>query len=97
MQKDPIVKETPIFYCNAQYMMRDGIFIGRSTGKRSRERSLEEASQILQKIPKEALHSLQSAALCQLVQLLLALQLEAVTVSSACRKLNQVISTITLT
>lgn len=77
-------------------MMRDGIFIGRSTGKRSRERSLEEALQILQKIPKEALHSLQSAALHQFAQLLLALQLEAVTISSACRKLDQVISTFTL-
>ncbi|XP_039515699.1 thyroid adenoma-associated protein homolog isoform X2 [Pimephales promelas] len=63
----------------------------RSTGKRSRERSLEEALQILQKIPKEALDSLQSAALHQFAQLLLALQLEAVTVSSACRKLDQIL------
>ncbi|XP_051979593.1 thyroid adenoma-associated protein homolog [Xyrauchen texanus] len=63
----------------------------RSTGKRSRERSLEEASQILQKIPKEALHSVHTAGLHQLVQLLLTLQLEAVTTSSACRKLDQML------
>ncbi|XP_067262845.1 tRNA (32-2'-O)-methyltransferase regulator THADA isoform X2 [Chanodichthys erythropterus] len=66
----------------------------KSTGKRSRERSLEEASQILQKIPKEALNSLQSASLCQLAQLLLALQLEAVTISSACRKLDQILQVL---
>ncbi|XP_077097436.1 tRNA (32-2'-O)-methyltransferase regulator THADA isoform X7 [Siphateles boraxobius] len=66
----------------------------RSTGKRSRERSLEEALQILQKIPKEALHSLQSAALHQFAQLLLALQLEAVTISSACRKLDQILQVL---
>ncbi|XP_056313525.1 thyroid adenoma-associated protein homolog [Danio aesculapii] len=64
---------------------------GRSTGKRSRDRSLEEASQILQKIPKEALHSLQPPALHRLVQLILALQLEAVSTSSACRKLDQML------
>ncbi|XP_056119769.1 thyroid adenoma-associated protein homolog isoform X2 [Rhinichthys klamathensis goyatoka] len=66
----------------------------RSTGKRSRERSLEEALQILQKIPKEALHSLQSAALHQFAQLLLALQLEAVAISSACRKLDQILQVL---
>ncbi|XP_067295364.1 tRNA (32-2'-O)-methyltransferase regulator THADA isoform X2 [Pseudorasbora parva] len=66
----------------------------RSTGKRSRERCLEEASQILQKIPKEALHSLQSAALYQFAQLLLALQLEAVTISSVCRKLDQILQVL---
>ncbi|XP_065106767.2 tRNA (32-2'-O)-methyltransferase regulator THADA isoform X2 [Paramisgurnus dabryanus] len=66
----------------------------RCTGKRSRERSLEEASQILQKIPKEVLHSLQSAALHQLVQLLLALQFEAVTTSSVCRKLDQMVQVL---
>lgn len=65
----------------------------RCTGKRSRERSLEEASQILQKIPKEALLSIPTAALHQLVQLLLALQIEAVTTSSVCRKLDQVMFT----
>ncbi|RXN31244.1 thyroid adenoma-associated -like protein [Labeo rohita] len=66
----------------------------RSAGKRSRERSLEEASQILQKIPKEALRSLQPAALHQFVQLVLALQLEAVTTSSACRKLDQMLQVL---
>uniref|UniRef100_A0A671R447 Thyroid adenoma-associated protein homolog n=1 Tax=Sinocyclocheilus anshuiensis TaxID=1608454 RepID=A0A671R447_9TELE len=66
----------------------------RSAGKRSRERSLEEASQILQKIPKEALGSLQPAALHQFVQLVLALQLEAVTSSSTCRKLDQMLQVL---
>ncbi|XP_073696191.1 tRNA (32-2'-O)-methyltransferase regulator THADA [Garra rufa] len=66
----------------------------RSAGKRSRERSLEEASQILQKIPKKALCSLQPAALHQFVQLILALQLEAVNTSSACRKLDQMLQVL---
>ncbi|XP_059407167.1 thyroid adenoma-associated protein homolog isoform X2 [Carassius carassius] len=66
----------------------------RSAGKRSRERSLDEASQILQKIPKEALGSLQPAALHQFVRLVLALQLEAVTSSSTCRKLDQMLQVL---
>ncbi|XP_043096293.1 thyroid adenoma-associated protein homolog isoform X2 [Puntigrus tetrazona] len=66
----------------------------RSAGKRSRERSLEEASQILQKIPKEALASLQAAALHQFVQLVLTLQLEAVTSSTVCRKLDQMLQVL---
>ncbi|KTG32675.1 hypothetical protein cypCar_00004024 [Cyprinus carpio] len=66
----------------------------RSAGKRSRERSLEEASQILQKIPKEALGSLQPSTLHQFVQLVLGLQLEAVTSSSTCRKLDQMLQVL---
>ncbi|XP_026068454.1 thyroid adenoma-associated protein homolog [Carassius auratus] len=66
----------------------------RSAGKRSRERSLDEASQVLQKIPKEALGSLKPAALHQFVRLVLALQLEAVTSSSTCRKLDQMLQVL---
>ncbi|XP_056602907.1 thyroid adenoma-associated protein homolog [Triplophysa dalaica] len=66
----------------------------RCTGKRSKERSLEEALQILLMIPKEELLSLPIAALHQLVQLLLALQIEAVTTSSMSHKLDKMVQVL---
>ncbi|XP_017580907.2 thyroid adenoma-associated protein homolog isoform X1 [Pygocentrus nattereri] len=60
-----------------------------TTVRRSKERSLEEACQLLRKIPAALMQSLQHHR--PLVQLLLALQLEAVSTSSACRKIDQML------
>ncbi|XP_015461736.3 thyroid adenoma-associated protein homolog [Astyanax mexicanus] len=63
----------------------------RTTVKRSMERSLEEAGQLLRKIPAPLLQSLQPQQHHSLVQLLLALQMEAPSSSSTCRKIDQML------
>ncbi|XP_026787175.3 thyroid adenoma-associated protein homolog isoform X1 [Pangasianodon hypophthalmus] len=64
----------------------------RSTTKRVKERSLEEALQMLRKISPPLLQSLKSEHHRHLIQLLLASQLDAVNTStSACRKLDQML------
>lgn len=71
--------------------------INRSATKRVKERSLEEALQILRKIPAPLLQPLKSEHHRRLVQLLLSSQIDAVNTSaSACRKLDQVIGRIFL-
>ncbi|XP_072521074.1 tRNA (32-2'-O)-methyltransferase regulator THADA [Salminus brasiliensis] len=87
----------------ASYVMEDnlapavkdtlGLFLNklaestRTTVKRSMERSLEEASQILRKVPAPLHQQLHR----HLVQLLLALQMEAASTSSTCRKIDQML------
>uniref|UniRef100_A0A3B5MH56 Si:ch211-225b11.4 n=1 Tax=Xiphophorus couchianus TaxID=32473 RepID=A0A3B5MH56_9TELE len=61
--------------------------------KRSKERSLEEAAQLLRQIPEAQLRGLEEEHLLLLVRLLLSLQLEMVSISTACRKVDQVSST----
>ncbi|KAK3538827.1 hypothetical protein QTP86_015956 [Hemibagrus guttatus] len=64
----------------------------RSTTKRLTERSLEEALQMLRKIPPQLLQSLKPEYHRRLVQILLSSQLDAVNTSaSACRKLDQML------
>uniref|UniRef100_A0A3P9QEL2 Si:ch211-225b11.4 n=1 Tax=Poecilia reticulata TaxID=8081 RepID=A0A3P9QEL2_POERE len=62
----------------------------RSSVKRSKERSLEEAAQLLRQIPEAQLRGLEEEHLLLLVRLLLSLQLEMVSISTACRKVDQV-------
>lgn len=63
----------------------------RSTTKRVIEHSLEQALQMLRKIPPPLLQSLRSEHHRRLVQLILSSQLDAVNTSTlACRKLDQV-------
>uniref|UniRef100_M4AUF1 Si:ch211-225b11.4 n=1 Tax=Xiphophorus maculatus TaxID=8083 RepID=M4AUF1_XIPMA len=64
-----------------------------SSVKRSKERSLEEAAQLLRQIPEAQLRGLEEEHLLLLVRLLLSLQLEMVSISTACRKVDQVSST----
>lgn len=62
----------------------------RNNVKRSKERCLEEAIHLLKQIPEAALGSLEERQLMLLVRLLLSLQLQAVSISTACRKVDQV-------
>lgn len=62
----------------------------RSTVKRWKERNLEDAAQVLRKIPEPQLRSLGEDHLLLLVRLLLHMQLEMANISIACRKLDQV-------
>ncbi|KAJ8415282.1 hypothetical protein AAFF_G00422620 [Aldrovandia affinis] len=57
--------------------------------KRSKERSIEEASQLLKKVQQQQLRVLQIKYILPLVRLLIAMQLEMPHISTACRKLDQ--------
>lgn len=58
--------------------------------KRSKERCLDEAFQLLKQIPEAELGGRDEGQLLLLVRLLLSLQLQAVSISTACRKVDQV-------
>ncbi|MEQ2164332.1 hypothetical protein GOODEAATRI_005586, partial [Goodea atripinnis] len=60
-----------------------------SSVKRSKERSLEEAVQLLRQISEAQLRGMEKEHLLLLVRLLLSLQLEMVSISTACRKVDQ--------
>ncbi|KAM9858631.1 tRNA (32-2'-O)-methyltransferase regulator THADA [Aulostomus maculatus] len=62
----------------------------RSSVKRWKERCLEEALQLLRKVPDSELRGLEGDQLQLLVRLLISLQLQMVHISMACRKLDQV-------
>ncbi|KAM6964965.1 tRNA (32-2'-O)-methyltransferase regulator THADA [Aplochiton taeniatus] len=64
----------------------------RSDVKRCKERCLEEAAQLLKGIPKEQLQSLEEKQLLSLVRLLITMQLQMVNISTASRKLEQILS-----
>lgn len=64
--------------------------MNRNNVKRSRERCLDEAFQLLKQIPEAELGGLDEEQLRLLVRLLLSLQLQAVSISTACRKVDQV-------
>ncbi|XP_067466068.1 tRNA (32-2'-O)-methyltransferase regulator THADA [Thunnus thynnus] len=74
-----------------------GLFIdklsesSRSSVKRCKERSLEEAVQLLRKISETQLHGLEESHLLLLVRLLISLQLQMVNISTACRKVDQML------
>ncbi|XP_029685958.1 thyroid adenoma-associated protein homolog isoform X2 [Takifugu rubripes] len=59
--------------------------------KRSKERCLEEAFHLLKQIPEAVLRGLEERQLLLLVRLLLSLQLQAVSISTACRKVDQMV------
>uniref|UniRef100_A0A3Q2QTY6 Si:ch211-225b11.4 n=1 Tax=Fundulus heteroclitus TaxID=8078 RepID=A0A3Q2QTY6_FUNHE len=63
----------------------------RSSNKRSKERSLDEAVQLLRRISEAQLRGLEEERLLLLVRLLLSLQLEMVSISTACRKVDQML------
>ncbi|XP_012718940.2 thyroid adenoma-associated protein homolog [Fundulus heteroclitus] len=63
----------------------------RSSIKRSKERSLDEAVQLLRRISEAQLRGLEEERLLLLVRLLLSLQLEMVSISTACRKVDQML------
>lgn len=62
----------------------------RAEVKRSKERCLDEAVQLLRKIPVDQLESLDEKHLHLLIKLLLAMQLQTANISTASRKLDQV-------
>ncbi len=64
--------------------------LNRSSVKRCKERCLEEAAQLLRRLPEEQLGVLEESRLLLLVRLLLSLQLQMVNISTACRKVDQV-------
>lgn len=64
--------------------------MNRSSVKRCKERSLEEALQLLRKISETNLLGLEENHLLLLVRLLISLQLQMVNISTACRKVDQV-------
>eukprot|EP00064_Thunnus_orientalis_P006923 superscaffoldBa00000745_g6942 len=65
--------------------------MNRSSVKRCKERSLEEAVQLLRKISETQLHGLEESHLLLLVRLLISLQLQMVNISTACRKVDQML------
>ncbi|XP_023821654.1 thyroid adenoma-associated protein homolog [Oryzias latipes] len=63
----------------------------RTSVKRCKERCLDEAIQILKQISEEQLRGLQSEHLQLLVRLLISLQVQMVNISTACRKVDQML------
>uniref|UniRef100_UPI003AAEFBF2 tRNA (32-2'-O)-methyltransferase regulator THADA n=1 Tax=Centroberyx gerrardi TaxID=166262 RepID=UPI003AAEFBF2 len=63
----------------------------RTSVKRCKERCLEEAAQLLRKIPGAQLHILEERHLLLLVRLLISMQLQMVNISTASRKLDQML------
>ncbi|KAM3611107.1 uncharacterized protein V6R79_013523 [Siganus canaliculatus] len=63
----------------------------RSTVKRCKERCLEEAVQLLRQIPESQLRGLEENHLLLLVRLLLSMQMQMVSISTACRKVDQML------
>lgn len=65
--------------------------LDRSPTKRCKERCLEEANQLLRQLPDESLRGLgENHLLLLLVRLLLSMQLHTASISTACRKVDQV-------
>lgn len=64
--------------------------MNRNNVKRSKERCLDEAIQLLKQTPEAELRGIDERQLLLLVRLLLSLQLQAVSISTACRKVDQV-------
>lgn len=71
-------------------------FPNRSPAKRCKERCLEEANQLLRQVPDASLRALEERHLLLLVRLLLSMQLHTVSISTACRKVDQVSPTARL-
>ncbi|XP_067376091.1 tRNA (32-2'-O)-methyltransferase regulator THADA isoform X2 [Channa argus] len=63
----------------------------RTSVKRSKERCLDEALQLLRQISEAQLRSLEEGCLLLLVRLLLSMQLQVVNTSTACRKVDQML------
>ncbi|KAL0979345.1 hypothetical protein UPYG_G00183930 [Umbra pygmaea] len=63
----------------------------RSNIKRCKERSLEEASQLLRRIPEEQVHCLEEKLLLPLIRLLVSMQMEMFNISVGSRKLDQML------
>ncbi|GAA6224743.1 thyroid adenoma-associated protein homolog isoform X1 [Lates japonicus] len=59
--------------------------------KRCKERCLEEAAQLLRQIPEAQLGGLEESHLLLLVRLLMSVQLQVVNISTACRKVDQML------
>ncbi|XP_041793146.1 thyroid adenoma-associated protein homolog isoform X2 [Chelmon rostratus] len=63
----------------------------RSSVKRCKERCLEEAVQLLRQIPEAQLQVVEEDHLLLLVRLLISMQLKTVSISTACRKVDQML------
>ncbi|TDH12887.1 hypothetical protein EPR50_G00050690 [Perca flavescens] len=63
----------------------------RSSVKRCKERCLEEAVQLLRQLSEAQLHVLEESRLLLLVRLLISMQLQMVNISTACRKVDQML------
>ncbi|XP_068560247.1 tRNA (32-2'-O)-methyltransferase regulator THADA isoform X2 [Cebidichthys violaceus] len=63
----------------------------RSSGKRCKERCLEEAVQLLRQMSEAQLRDLEESHLLLLVRLLISMQLQMVNISTACRKVDQML------
>ncbi|XP_040897367.1 thyroid adenoma-associated protein homolog [Toxotes jaculatrix] len=63
----------------------------RSSVKRCKERCLEEAAQLLRQLPEAQLAGLEESHLLLLVRLLISMQLQMVNISTACRKVDQML------
>lgn len=64
--------------------------------KRCKERCLEEAVQLLRQTPEEQLGAVENNQLLLLVRLLISMQLQMASISTACRKVDQVSGTACL-
>lgn len=58
--------------------------------KRCKERCLEEAIQLLKRLPEASLRLMEESRLLLLFRLLISLQLQMVSISTACRKVDRV-------
>lgn len=63
----------------------------RNTAKRSKEKCLEEAVQLLKRVSDEQLVGLEESLLLMLVRLLISLQLQTVSISTACGKVDEML------
>lgn len=64
--------------------------------KRTKERSLEEGVQLLRQVSEAQLRGLEESHFLLLVRLLLSMQLQMANISTACRKVDQVSSTVSV-
>ncbi|XP_062273526.1 tRNA (32-2'-O)-methyltransferase regulator THADA [Scomber scombrus] len=84
--------QTPENVCQALRLFVDKLSeSSRSSVKRCKERILEEAVQLLRKISETDLQGLKESQLLLLVRLLISLQLQMVNISTACRKVDQML------
>ncbi|KAF3850829.1 hypothetical protein F7725_012601 [Dissostichus mawsoni] len=72
--------------------MTEWFCTNRSSVKRCKERCLEEALQLLRRISEDQLGVLEESHILLLVRLLISMQLKMVNISTACRKVDQVLS-----
>lgn len=78
------------FFNKVWFWLNKYACMNRSSVKRCKERCLEEAVQLLRQIPEAQLQVVEEDHLLLLVRLLISMQLKTVSISTACRKVDQV-------